>query len=141
MKFKMRMLHFTKGCGADDIAASIARAQGATCDQIPPAYNCENEKLVFVCVDAGKKLDEKVTKFMSYLNPSRVKNIAFVAIGSDTSACLSELKEMATSRDVNVVSELSINVKNGLFKKGKVKDIDIENAVKWAEGVVDGLAN
>lgn len=141
MKFKMRMLHFTKGSGAGDVAQAIARSQEATCDQIPPAYNCENEKLVFVCVDAGKKLDEKVTKFMSYLNPSRVKNIAFVVIGSNTSACLNELKEIATTRDVNVVSELSINVKNGLFKKGTVNDADIQNAVKWASEIVDSLAN
>lgn len=141
MKFKMRMLHFSKGNGAGDVAQAIARSQGATCDQIPPAYNCENEKLVFVCVDAGKKLDEKVTKFMSYLNPSRVKNIAFVTIGSDTTAVLNELKEIANSKDVNVVSELTIKVKSGLFKKGTATTADIENAVKWASEIVDKLAN
>lgn len=141
MKFKMRMLHFTKGSGADIIAQAIAREQGAKSDQIPPAYNCENEKLVFICIDAGKKLDEKVTKFMTYLNPSRVKNLAFVAIGCDTSYCLNQLKEMATSRDINVVDELSINVKSGLFKKGKVTDNDIQNAVKWSCDIVDKLSN
>lgn len=140
MKFKMRVLHFAKAGNADAIAAAIAKDQGANCDQIPPAYNCENEKLIFVCAEGNKKSDKAVVEFVKYLNTDRVKNIAFLSVGG--AEAVDELKALASSNGINVVGDTHVcQVKGGLFKKGKVTDDDIKAAVAWASKIVDSLAN
>lgn len=141
MKFKMRVLHFSKNDNASAIAAAIAKAQQTNSDQIPPAYNCENEKLVFVCAEIGKKLDEKVVAFMSNLNSDRVRNIAFIGVGTNTDAAIGELKGMAEKLGIKVAGSMECTVKSGLFKKGKVSDADIKKCTDWADGIVNALAN
>ncbi len=140
MKFKMRVLHFSKADNASAIAAAIAKSQQTNSDQIPPAYNCENEKLVFVCVEVSKKIDEKVVNFLKNLNSNRVKNLAFITVGSDTGEAMNELKSMAKNVGVNVAADMECTVKSSLFKKGKVTGADIQNCVDWAAKLVNSLA-
>lgn len=141
MKFKMRVLHFSKNDNASAIAAAISKAQQTNCDQIPPAYNCENEKLIFVCAEVGKKPDDKLVAFMSNLNADRVKNIAFIGVGTGTDAAIGVLKSMAEKLGIKVAGSMECTVKGGLFKKGKVSDADIKKCVDWADGIVNSLAS
>lgn len=142
MKFKMRSLQYAKGHGADTVASAIQKAQAIPkLDRIPPDYPLENEKLVFVCVDAGKKLDDAVKSFISLsLNPSRVKNVALLVVSPNGDAAMSEMKAAAKSAGVTVAGDLTITVKGGLFKKGSVSDADVKKAVDWAGKLVDSLA-
>ena len=47
---KTKSLHYSKGGHVNEIAAEIGRVHGGVCDQLPPAYPCEGEKVVFVGV-------------------------------------------------------------------------------------------
>lgn len=143
MKFKMRVLHYAPGGNADNISAAIARSQETTCDQIPPAYNCENEKLAIICAEVGKKADDKLVNFIHHLSSSRVRNIAFLTVSGSAEAAdgaIAPLKEMAKRNGINVLDDVfHCTVKNGFFKKGKVTQTDLENAVDWADKVVNSL--
>ena len=55
---KMQVLYFSKnGKGnAEAVATAVGRTFKCKCDQIPPAYPCEKEKLVIIVFDDyGKK--------------------------------------------------------------------------------------
>ena len=53
---KAKSLHFSKRGTVQPIAAEIGRVFQCVCDQIPPAYPCEGEKVVFIGVDMSGKV-------------------------------------------------------------------------------------
>lgn len=53
------------------------------CDQIPPAYPCEGEKVVFIGVEMNGKLPGAVDHFCKDLNPTRAKGVAFYVLNSN----------------------------------------------------------
>lgn len=142
MKFKMRVLQYSKDTGAFEIATAIAKAQGIQkVDRIPPDYNLEGERLALVCVDCGKKADKSVVSFVNFLNTDRVKNVAFIGVGNGTADAMNELAGMAKATGINVVGITECAVKSGLFKKGKPTDADINTVLAWVDGIVNSLAN
>ena len=135
-KIKMTVLYKGKAGNASEMAEAIGRSQQAKIDQIPPAYNMENQKLVVICVEGGKKADSDVMKFISNLNPGRVKNIAIVCIGSEY-GCVDEMKASAEKLGVVVGNVKQVEVKGGLFKKSAVSDEDIQKAIAWAGNIIE----
>jgi flavodoxin len=140
MKFKMRVLHFSPAGNAEKLADAIARKQQCNADNIPPAYPCENEKLLFIGVELkGSKPDKSVEALCRDLNPTRAKNVAFFAVGSSFEG-IAPLKKLVTAAGLNAVdSVFECNVKSGLFSKGKVTDADVKAAVDWADKLVNSL--
>ncbi|MDL2234353.1 hypothetical protein LJC63_12370 [Ruminococcaceae bacterium OttesenSCG-928-L11] len=139
MKFKMRVLHFSPKGNAELIANAIAREQKCNSDKIPPAYPCENEKLLFIGVEAkGSAPDKSVDAFVKDLNDSRTKNIAFYIVGGHDKY-VNELKDYATGRGIKVVGVHHVDVKGGLFSKPKVTDEQVKATVDWANKIVDSL--
>ena len=47
-KMKAKSLHYSKSGSVQPIASEIGRVMQCVCDQIPPAYPCEGEKVVFI---------------------------------------------------------------------------------------------
>ena len=126
MKYKMRILHYSKSGNAGSLAQAITEDQKAKCDKIPPAYPCENEKLVMIGVDADKKSPEKpLAYFCATLTPARAKNVAFFAIGGSCNEMIDELKKIVKATGTNVLEEtFSVQAKSSLFKKAKLSDED-----------------
>ena len=137
-KIKMTVLYKGKSGNASEMAEAIGRSQQAKIDQIPPAYNMENQKLVVICVEGGKKADSDVMKFISNLNPNRVKNMAIVCIGTE-SGCVAEMKASADKQGAVVGNVKQVEVKGGLFKKGKLEDAQKTECVDWTAKIVDSL--
>ena len=77
-------------------------------------------------------------KFISNLNPGRVKNIAIVCIGSEY-GCVDEMKASAEKLGVVVGNVKQVEVKGGLFKKGKLEDAQKTECVDWTAKIVDSL--
>lgn len=140
MVFKMRILFFSKVGNAEAMATAIQRQQKAGCDKIPPAYPCENEKLLFIGIEGAKKPEKQVVEFCRGLTPQRAKNVVFFAIGSSFEA-VDELSAIVKGNGVNVLDKPFLcTVKNGLFSKGKVTDEDLQKASAWSDEVVNSLA-
>ena len=137
MKYKMRILHYSKSGNAGILAQAITEDQKAKCDKIPPAYPRENEKLVIIGVDADKK---SPADFCATLTPARAKNVAFFAIGGSCNEMVEELKKIVKATGTNVLEEaFTVQAKSSLFKKAKLGDEDLKAGVAWASKTVDSL--
>ncbi len=140
MKFKMKVMQYDKGMGAYDIARAISKAQGIPkVDRIPPDYMPEKEVLIFVVVDGGKKLDQKVENWVHFLSEKSSANIAFIGVGVGSTGPMNQLADMAKKVGINVAGVYEVPVKGGLFKKGKASEADIKGAVDFAAKTVDSI--
>lgn len=136
---KAKSLHFSKHGTVQPIASEIGRVYQCVCDQIPPAYPCEGEKVVFIGVEMGGKLPGPVDHFCRDLNPTRAKNVAFYLVSGSVDG-LSSIKSELENHGVHVVDDvLTLDLKSSLFKKANPTDADIKKALDWAEKVVNNL--
>lgn len=136
---KVKSMHYSKNGNAMKIAQRLGEIYRCVSDQIPPAYPCETEKIIFIGIDTDKKIEKPVVDFCKDLTPQRAKNVAFYVIsGTGNVSELDAVKSTLKANGVNVAGDtLVINVKNSLFSKGKISDADIETAVKWAEDIAE----
>lgn len=136
---KMRVNFISKSGQAQSLAMAISREYQCKSDSIPPAYPCENEKLVFIGFEFGSS-EKVVSTFCKTLTPERAKNVAFFATSSSGDKSFDSLISILKSNGVNVVSEnFQLKVKNGLFSKGKISPEDEKAAMDWAKKIVDSL--
>jgi len=131
---KAKSLHFSKGGDVQLIASEIGVKLQCVCDQIPPAYPCENEKVIFIGVHMNGKLPGAVDHFCKDLNPGRTKGVAFYVLNNTGSTKgLDSIIETMKKNGVNTVGEpLGVAVKGSLFKKGIPTEADVQNVVEWA---------
>ena len=136
----MRVLFFSKAGNAELLAQTIARNYKTTSDQIPPAYPSENEKLLIICFEAGSKPDSQLIDFCANLTPQRAKNVAFALIskGAGTEA-VTVLADSVKKRGLNVVGNTHLIKVGGLMKQSRIKQSDVDGAMKWAKEIIDGL--
>ena len=135
----MRVNFISKSGQAQSLAMAISREYQCKSDSIPPAYPCENEKLVFIGFEFGSS-EKIVSTFCKTLTPERAKNVAFFATSSTGDKSFDSLVSVLKSNGVNVISEnFQLKVKNGLFSKGKVSPADEKAAMDWAKKIVDSL--
>ncbi len=136
---KAKSMHYSKNGNAVQIAGRLGEIYRCVSDQIPPAYPCESEKIIFIGIDTDKKIEKPVVDFCKDLTPQRAKNVAFYVVsGTGNISELDAVKSTLKANGVNVAGDtLVIRVKHSLFSKGKVTDADIETAVKWAADLVE----
>lgn len=134
---KAKSLHFSKGGDVQVIASEIGRDLQCVCDQIPPAYPCEGEKVVFIGVSMNGKLPGAVDHFCKDLNPSRTKGVAFYVLNSNGNTNgLEHIIEVMKKNGVETVGEpLGVAVKGGLFKKGIPTEQDVKTVLEWANKI------
>ena len=139
MVFKMRAMYYPEGSNAQSIAVKIAEDQKVNrdrIDKIPPAYNVEKERLVFIGVELKGSL-KPVVDFCKNLNPDRAKNVAFYVIGGSADK-IKEARAAVEQKGVNVVGNVFECPSTGLFKKA-VADGDVKKVVAWAAEIVESL--
>lgn len=137
VKMKAKSLHFSKSGNVQPIASEIGRVMQCVCDQIPPAYPCEGEKVVFIGVEMNGKLPGAVDHFCKDLNPTRAKGVAFYVLNSNGNTDgLSSIIDTMKKNGVETYGEpLGIAVKGGLFKKGMPTDVDTKKVLEWADKI------
>jgi len=139
---KMQALYqSTKTDNTYRLSEVVSREHKCKCDQIPPAYPCENEKLVFIAVEGkDSKPDKKVVAFCKDLTPARAKNVAFMVVSASGSEGAKTLMEIVKSQGVNPVADVfECKVKGGVFGLGKITDADLANVKAWAKKIVDSF--
>ncbi len=136
---KAKSLHFSKSGSVQPIASELGRVYQCVCDQIPPAYPCEGEKVVFVGVEMNGKLPGPVDHFCKDLTPARAQNVAFYVLnGSGNTSGLDDITKALEGKGVHVVPDVkAVPVKSSLFKKGRPTDADVKAVVDWAQKVID----
>ena len=136
---KAKSLHFSKSGSVQPIASELGRVYQCVCDQIPPAYPCEGEKVGFVGVEMNGKLPGPVDHFCKDLTPARAQNVAFYVLnGSGNTSGLDDITKALEGKGVHVVPDVkAVPVKSSLFKKGRPTDADVKAVVDWAQKVID----
>ena len=143
MALKMRFLYYSKKAKmkamAELVKAEFDLAQNHNAiDIIPPAYSCENERLVILAVSGKGEPEDLVRRFCSELNKKKAQNIALLVDGDEKLANrLLETLEVAGS---NVNKDVLYFKIGGLpFLGGKVTEEEKKTLLDWTHKVVDNL--
>ena len=143
MALKMRFLYYSKKPQMKPLAAAIKTEFGLTennnaTDIIPPAYSCENERLVILGISGKGDLDDMVRRFCGELNKKKAQNVAVFIDGDEKllQNTVSVLKETGT----NVIENTKIVKFGGLpFIGGKLSEAELKEYLEWVHSLVDNL--
>ena len=138
---KMQVLYFSKnGKGnAEAVATAVGRTFKCKCDQIPPAYPCQNEKLVIIVFDNYGKKAKQLIDFCKDLSTERASNVAVIPLSNDGSNDIGELADIFKANNVTVAGIQGIEIKKGLFGAGKLTDDKVKIATDFATKMVTPL--
>ena len=141
MAIKMRVLYWTNKAKlkalANELKQEFELAHNAV-DAIPPAYSCENERLVILGISGKGELDDMVRRFCGELNKKKAQNVAIFIDGDDKlmQNTISVLKEAGT----NVIENTKLVKFGGLpFIGGKLSDSECQEYIAWAHEIVDSI--
>lgn len=138
---KMQVLYFSKnGKGnAEAVATAVGRTFKCKCDQIPPAYPCQNEKLVIIVFDNYGKKAKQLIDFCKDLSTERASNVAVIPLSNDGSNDIGELAGIFKANNVTVAGIQGVEIKKGLFGAGKLTDDKVKIATDFATKMVTSL--
>ena len=143
MALKMRFLYYSKKAKMKEMAelvkAEFDLAQNHNAiDIIPPAYSCENERLVILAVSGKGEPEDLVRRFCSELNKKKAQNIALLVDGDEKLANkLIEALEVAGS---NINRDILYVKLGGLpFFGGKLTEDEKKTLLDWTHKVVENL--
>ncbi|MBQ9085880.1 MAG: hypothetical protein IJY47_01700 [Clostridia bacterium] len=143
MALKMRFLYFSKKgkmkAMAEAVKAEFDLAQNFNAiDIIPPAYSCENERLVILAVSGKGEPDDILRRFCSELNKKKAQNVALLIDGDEKlgNRLLEVLKETGT----NVMQNVKYIKIGGLpFLGGKLTDDERKDLVAWIQDIINNI--
>ena len=139
MAIKMRVLHTGKGKVAA-LAPMIHKEFGLdinATDKIPPAYSCNNERLVILLIATKGDLENQVRLFCRELTKARAQNVALVIDGNEAGA--KYVKSVLAEAGTNVMDEVFYVKSSFLPFLNSIKDEEKAAALAWAHRMVDGL--
>ncbi len=128
-----------KGGQARLVGDQISSLFKCKCDQIPPAYQCNKEKLVIIVYEQYGKMPKKFTEFIESMTTEKAYNVALIEISKTGHEGLDTLKTIFKNNGVNVVDTCSIVAKKGLFSKPSVSDEEIQRAVDFSHKIAADL--
>ena len=136
---KLQVLYFSPKGSAQVLAENIGKHLKSKCDKIPPAYPCDNEKLVFVGLEPKAAGKSQFVDFMKGMTADRAKNVAFFACSATGSEGVESAKALVKNNPgVNVVDNVFECKAKGMFHPQHSQE-DISACVAWAEGIVKEL--
>ena len=143
MALKMRFLYYSKKAKMKEMAELVKTEfdlgqNHNAIDIIPPAYSCENERLVILAVSGKGEPEDLVRRFCSELNKKKAQNIALLVDGDEKLANkLIEALEVAGS---NINRDVLYVKLGGLpFLGGKVTEDEKKALLDWTHKVVDNM--
>jgi hypothetical protein len=142
MALKMRFLYYSKKAKMKELAEAVKvelelSQNHNAIDVIPPAYPCENERLVILAL-SGNDLEDMVRRFCRELDKKKAQNVALLIDGNDRvkEDALAVLKETGT----NVIEDVKTVKFSGIpFIGGKLSDAEKADLLAWVHSVVDSI--
>ncbi len=121
-----------------EMLATMAANDIYKADIIPPAYSCENERLIILLLSPGgipKKND--FSRFIQGLNRQRARNVAFIIDGKMelTQPIIDTIK----ANDVNVIEPI-LTVNGGSIFSSKMSAEEKDTVVAWYNDILTKLA-
>ena len=143
MALKMRFLYYSgKGkmkAYAEAIKTEFDLAQNFNAiDIIPPAYSCENERLVILAVSGKGEPDDILRRFCSELNKKKAQNIALLVDGDEKIA--NKIIEVLREAGSNVIDNILYVKLSGLPIFGsKINAEEKAALLEWAHTIVNTI--
>ncbi len=141
MSIKMRVLYASNKGKMETMARAIADkfelAINAV-DVIPPAYSCNNERLVIMGISVGNEPTDQLRLFCRELTKQRAQNVALYVDGKESGIKI--IKDALKEAGTNVLPDV-YTVKGGLpFKFAKsISDEEKASILAWAQKCVDSI--
>ncbi len=140
MAIKMRVLCYT-GKAKLKAAAQLIKAEYDlsvnAVDDIPPAYSCNNERIVILILSIKNDADDTLRRFLIELTKARAQNVAIIADGKE--AGVDKVRSYLKAGGTNIIDEvLYMNV--GLFASKALTDDETAKLKDWTAKVVASLA-
>lgn len=129
---KYRVLYYSSKGKIVTLSEKLAGELGCRVDKIPPSYNCDNEKLVFIGVSTGKELPDQFSLFCRGLSKERCRNVAFFVDGPQEAA--DKLIALTKAAGTNPIENVKF-IDGGMKFFSKAKDEDIADIIKWAKEI------
>ena len=132
---KMRVLYWTKNAKMVKLADTLCKMFDIKGEPIPPAYNPEKEKLVFIGISCGKEAPDVLRRFLREMSKDRAQNVAFFF----------DAPKIAAEELIKQVKDAGAAVPEDIFYYtpgltlpflSTVKPEDMERFKKWAENIV-----
>ena len=142
MAIKMRCLYYSSKSKIKSMADLIKNefdlsANQNAVDIIPPAYSCENERLVILIISGKGDPDDVLRRFCAELDRKKAQNVALIIDGDEKFAA--KITDTLQKSGANVHEKIHF-VKAGLLPfMGKVSDEEKAALLSWAHGIVDNL--
>ena len=142
MALKMRFLYYS-GKSKMKIYAAAVKAEfelqnANAIDIIPPAYSCENERLVILAVSGKGEPDDVLRRFCFELNKTKAQNVALLVDGDEKLA--NKLLDVLRTTGTNVIENVKYVKLGGLpIFGGKVTDEEKASLLEWTHTIVDSI--
>ena len=136
----MRVLYWTNKAKVKTLANELKKEFDLalnSVDAIPPAYSCDKERLVVLCISIKDEPDDKLRLFCRELTKARAQNVALIIDGNEKGA--NYIKNILAEAGTNLISEVCY-FKGGLPFLSKITDDEKKQVFDWAHRAVDQLA-
>ncbi len=143
MALKMRFLYYS-GKAKMKAMAEVVKTEfdlsqnHNAIDIIPPAYSCENERLVILAVSGKGEPDDVLRRFCFELDKKKAQNVALFIDGDEKMA--TKLLEVLKETGTNVIENVKYVKFGGLpFFGGKVTEEEKAELVAWVKDIIENL--
>ena len=105
-------------------------------DKIPPAYNCDKDRLLIAGISSGKNFSDSLSMFLRGLTKDRVQNVAIFTDSNDEA--IEAMKKTIETAGATVVDVKKVKGSFLPFLKG-VKPEEMADLKAWANTVIENL--
>lgn len=140
MAIKMRVLHYTgkaKLLSAAELIKSEYDLAINAVDTIPPAYSCNNERIVVLVISVKDDADDTLRRFVMELTKARAQNVAIISDGKESG--VNKVKGYLKKAGTNVIEDV-LYMKVGLFSGKKLTDDETTAIKNWTKKVIESLS-
>ena len=139
MAIKMRILHSTSKAklrSIGDIIKSEYDLAINSVDAIPPAYPCNNERIVILVLSVNGDADDQLRRFLLELTKARAQNVAIIT--DSKPAGIDKVKGYLKQAGTNIVGE-PLTIKTGLFGSKTLSDDEKSTVLAWVKSAVEAI--
>ena len=139
MAIKMRILNYTgkaKLRSIGDLIRSEYQLAVNSVDDIPPAYPCNNERIVILVLSVKDDADDQLRRFLMELTKSRAQNVAIISDGKPTG--IEKVQGYLRQAGTNIVGD-PLYITAGLFAGKVLSDKERSDVLAFVKSVVESI--
>ena len=120
----------------DIVKQKFALTNNNAVDVIPPAYNCDKERLLIAGISSGKNFSDDLSMFLRGLTKAQVQNVAIFTDSKDD--VVATMKSYIEGAGAKVVDVKKVKGSFLPFLSG-VKPEEMEDLKAWAKKVIEDI--